>query len=479
MYEFSDSFQEKILALTWREPSFYVIYKDCLKPQYFESAVHIDIARMITQYYEKYDLSPTVEAMKEEVRILTNGSKIKKENETEYLECLNRLVEADLSDARYVKDKVITFGRKQALTEAILKSVDDLKKAEDFGVIENRIKEANQVGQDIGDLGTFYFDNIDERLEAYDRRDVEKIPTGIDLLDKVMAGGLGRGELGVVIAPPGTGKTLSLVNVGANAIMQGKNVVHFSLEMSEERVTQRYDSTFTDKDFAYIKDNKDSVAKALNMLAKVRKGRLIVKAYPTRTCTIDMIKSYLSKVRLSHGFVPDLIIIDYADLMRPTVTYKERRNELEILYEEIRGLGQEMNCAIWSASQTNRGALEKKVVTIADLAESFGKAAVSDFMIAISQSKEEKKNNELRYYIAKSRNGESDYTVHCDVYYDRMKIRSNHERQMAFELESDEEDENASTEQRKKRMEKEIKKRKESESTVAEEVYKEMKKKEG
>jgi len=473
-YEFSTGFQEKILALTWREPSFFTIYKDCLKPQYFESEIHIDTARILFEYYEKYEMSPTLDVMMEEIRLLCTNSKIKKEKQPDYEKTINNLVNADLSDASYVKDKIVAFGRKQALTEAILKSVDDLKKAEDFSIIENRIKEANQVGQDIGDFGTFYFEDVEERLKAYDVRDTEKIPTGIDLLDKVMAGGLGLGELGIVIAPPGTGKTLSLVNIGANAIIHGKNVAHFSLEMNETRVTQRYDMTFTDKDFNYIKENQSSVAKALSLLSRVRKGQLVVKSYPTRTCSIDMIKSYLSKLKLARGFVPDVIIIDYPDLLRPTNNYKERRTELEILYEEIRGLGQELNCAVWGASQTNRGALEKKVVTIADLAESFGKAAVADFMIAISQTKEEKKNNELRYYVAKSRNGESDHTVHCDVYYDRMKVRSNAERQMAFELADDSDDSDASSEQRRKRMEREIRERQKSEDSVANEIRKNM-----
>ncbi len=481
IYDFSPSFQEKILALMWREPSFYVIYKDCIKPQYFESDVHIDMGRILTSYYDKYKLAPTLAAVNEEVRDLVNGTRVKKEKEKDYQECVERLVNADLSDAAYIKDRVVAFGKRQALTEAILKSVDDLKTGSDFGIIEHRIKEANQVGQDIGDLGTSYFDTIDERLERYDQRDTEKIPTGIDLIDKVMAGGLGRGELGVVIAPPGTGKTLSLVNIGANAIKQGKNVVHFSLEMSEERVSQRYDSTFTDKDFNYIKENKTNVSKALSMLGKMRKGKLMIKSYPTRTCTLEMMKSYLSKIKLSSGFVPDLIIIDYADIMRPTSVYKERRNELEILYEEIRGMAQEYNAALWTASQTNRGALEKKVVTIADLAESFGKAAVADFMIAISQTKAEKKNNELRYYIAKSRNGESDSTIHCDVYYDRMKVRSNKERQLAFELADDEDDvEDETGKRRGNRMSKEIRERKEkreAEGNVINDVMNHMNKK--
>ena len=164
----------------------------------------------------------------------------------------------------------------------------------------------------------------------------------------------------------------------------------------------------------------------------MNRGELIVKEYPTRTCTVNTIRSLLTKLKTSNGFTPDLLVLDYPDIMKPTRDYGEKRHELELLYEEVRAMAQEFDMAVWGASQTNRAALSKKVVTIADLAESFGKAAVADFMIALSQTKEEKRNNEVRYYIAKNRNGTSDETVHCDIFYDKMKIQSNIERQNSF-----------------------------------------------
>lgn len=477
VYDFSPSFQEKILAMLWRDPTFYTMYSDVVKPQYFESDIHIDLARIITEFYDKYRVSPSLEAVLEEVRVLCTGSKVKKEKFKDYIQTVERIMEANLDDISYVRDKVIAFGQKQALTEAILKSVDDIQKGNDFSIIKQRIDEATQVGMNLGDFGTWYFRTIDERMEAYHRRDIEKIPTGIELLDKVMSGGLGRGELGIVIAPPGTGKTLSLVNFGSNAILHGKNVLHLSLEMNEERMTQRYDMRFTEKTFEYIRDNGQAVATSLKMLAKMRKGELLVKAYPTRTCTVDMIRALLTKLRIAEKFEPDLLIIDYPDIMRPTRSYGEKRHELELLYEEIRALGQEFNCAVWGASQTNRAALAKKVVTIADLAESFGKAAVADFMIALSQTKEEKRNNEVRYYVAKHRNGQSDETIHCDIFYDVMKIQSNAERETAFELEDDEEENVDWKGVRKRTLELKRKREKEkAEETIEDKVMKSLKK---
>lgn len=439
VYNFGPSFQEKILAVLWRDPSFYTIYSDCVRPRFFESEVHIDLARIITEFYESYETSPSLETMEEEVRSLTERSKVKQQQHELYLESLNNMITMDLSDDGYVKDKVVQFGRKQALTQAILESVEDVQKGVDFEKVEDRINKATKVGEDIGDFGTFYFDveKMDERLESYNTRDSEKISTGNTLLDKAMSGGLGRGELGIVIAPPGTGKTLSLINFGAACKLEGRNVVHFTLEMSEERVSHRYDSNYTNKDFAYIREHRNEVASSLKTLSTARQGELIIKEYPTRTCTVSKIKSYLTSLKLAKGITPDLLIIDYPDLMQPSRNYNERRTELEILYEELRGVAQEFDCAVWGASQTNRGALSKEVVTIGDLAESFGKAAVADFMIALSQTKEEKARNELRYYVAKSRNGQSDITLHFDVFYDKMRVTPNDSRQMAFEMSSD------------------------------------------
>jgi hypothetical protein len=193
-----------------------------------------------------------------------------------------------------------------------------------------------------------------------------------------------------------------------------------------------------------------------------------------------MIKSHLTKLRIARGFKPDLIILDYPDIMKPSRDYSEKRTELELLYEEIRGMAQEFNCAVWVASQTNRGALSKKVVTIADLAESFGKAATSDFMLALSQTKQEKRDGEVRYYVAKHRNGQSDETIHCDIDYTTMKVTSNAERETSFDIEEDEDDEEtrkAKWKERKDRVDKQKQKSKDdAEDSVANEILGKVKK---
>lgn len=454
-YNFSRGFQIKILALAWRDPSFYTIHKDVLRPQYFEDEVHNDIARIMFNYYETYKSPPTIEALMHEVQSLCENSPVKKSKIDQYKTALSDIANADLSDAEYVKDKTIEFGRRQALIQAILQSAEDLEKGRDFNKIKQRIEEASMVGMGVTDLGINYFENIAERIErTWAAPPTEKILTGIKLLDNIMDGGLARKELGVVIAPPGTGKTLTLVNLGATAVKNGYNVFHFSFEMSQDLMAKRYDMCITHKDNQYFKDD-DNRKKVIHALERYKdfenRGELIIKAFPPRTCTPEMVRSFVTRVCLVKNIKPDLIILDYPDIMKPSRTYSERRSELEILYEDIRAIGHELDCAVWGASQTNRGALAKETITIADLAESFGKAAVADFMIALSQTKKEKKENRLRYYVAKHRNGRDNETVCCKIEYDKMTVTFDEEYQAMFEAQENMEDDDSPKRKSKKK----------------------------
>jgi archaellum biogenesis ATPase FlaH len=437
-YEFSESFQSKILALMARDKVFYITFREVLKPKFLRKDIHIDMARIIQEHYEREaDRStkkgtevnpPTTEVLWEEVRKLTSNNKLKAKIKDQYEDCIFDIYEADLSDAEYIKDNVIAFGRRSAIEQAIWDSVGLLEKGspEDFNKIEDLVGKALRIGEDIGDLGTDYYSNAQERIENYREGTdgVRRIPTGIGGVDKILHGGLGGGELGVVIAPPNRGKSIALINIGAGAILEGYNVVHFTLEMPEKQVTKRYDQRLMGKSFEYMKENPDKILKAIMNMQKTKRGQLFVKKYKTNDCTVHTMRSYLTRLWMEKGIKPDVIIVDYGDLVQPRRTYSDKRFELESVYLDLRDLAAEYDCPVWTASQANRGALDKKVITIGDLAEAFNKANIADFMMALCQTTEEKEDGEMRIYISKHRDGEANLTINNEIDYATMTLSS-------------------------------------------------------
>jgi len=430
MYPFAEGFQLKILAMMARDKAFYTTFKEILKPKYFREDVHIDVARMIHEHYDREHQrardkkteinAPTLHVLWEEMKKLVVPNKVKNAIRHDYENCLLDIMEAELTDAEYIKESVIEFGRRSAMEHAILESAEDIGKGNpDYPKIEDRIKEAVRVGEDIGDLGVDYFEEAEERTARYEQGidGVERVPTGLIGLDKVLKGGLGRGELGVIIAPPNRGKSFGLTNIGAGAVLEGYNVAHFTGEMPEKQVTKRYDNRFTGKDFQYMKENRSKVLTAIMNIQKHRKGRLFVKKFRTSQTTVDTLRSYLTRLRIEKGFKPDVIIVDYADLLQPRRNYSDRRFELESIYLDLRDLADEFNCVIWTASQTNRGGLDKKVITIGDLAEAFNKANIADAMVALCQTVEEKQEGTMRWHVAKHRDGEANITLDGEIDY--------------------------------------------------------------
>jgi archaellum biogenesis ATPase FlaH len=428
-YEFAEGFQMKILALMSRDAGFYVSYRDVVSPKFFRKEIHIDMARIIHDHYEAEltrakakktpVVPPTMEVLGEEMYKLVRNNEKKNKLRHDYEDCIADMVDADLSDREYIKDAVVRFGKDAAMRHAILDSVELLEKG-DYAGINDKITTAQRVGDDLGDLGTDYFGDAEERMETYASGSdgIRRVPTGMSGLDKIMKGGLGDGELGVIIAPPNRGKSFALANIGAGAVLEGHNVVHYTLEMPEKQVAKRYDNRMMKKDFQYLKENTSKVLSAIMNIQKVHKGNLIIKKYRTNDCSVDTLRSHLTRLKMEKGIVPDLIIVDYADLLSPRRSYADKRFELESIYLDLRDLGDEFGCPVWTASQANRGALDKKVITMGDLAEAFNKANIADFMVALCQTTEEKEDRIMRWHVAKHRDGEANITLEGDIQYE-------------------------------------------------------------
>jgi hypothetical protein len=182
--------------------------------------------------------------------------------------------------------------------------------------------------------------------------------------------------------------------------------------LDDKTIALRYDSCITGIPLDDLFSRKDIVQEKIT---KEVPGKLIVKEYPTKSATTATIRNHLEKIK-QRGVDVGLIIVDYGDLLRPVSIRKEKREELETIYEDLRGMAKEFMCPIWTASQTNRSGLNAEVITMESISEAFNKCFVADFICTISRTIDDKRTNTGRMLIAKNRLGPDG--IICPIYMD-------------------------------------------------------------
>ena len=390
--KFGQSFQTKVLSSLVIDVRLLDTLSEIIHPKFFEAESNKWIAEEIINYYNDYKKSPTLDVFKVEVSKLEDKG-FQKSVVEQLKSVFTQIGDSDLD---YVKNEFSAFCINQNLKQAIVESVD-LLKAGNYDRIKDLVDKAMKVGVD-SDLGHDYLLDFELRTEEINRNTV---PTGWDCLNELMDGGLGPGELGVAVAPSGVGKTWVLCALGAAAVKAGLNVVHYSLELSEHYVGQRYDTVFTQIPSSDVKDKKEEVFEKIGKL----KGNLMIKYFPPKGVSSKRIEAHIEKMTAA-GNKPDLVIIDYADLLlshtnKSDSTYGEQGG----VYIELRGMGGELGIPIWTASQTNRSAIDSEVIEADKVADSYAKVMNADFIMSISRKAKDKLNDTARFHIMKNRFG--------------------------------------------------------------------------
>lgn len=257
-----------------------------------------------------------------------------------------------------------------------------------------------------------YLSTLEKRLERYLKADKEqnRAPSGIIEFDKVIRGGLGPGEIGMFVALPKGGKSTCLINIGRTALEKGKSVLHFSLENAKELVEERYDCSIAGMDMPTIRKKPKTFRKAIRTLMKNSKAKLMVEYHPAKTLTVGGILSAIT----ARGKV-DLVIVDYAALMRPSMKREQRRFDLIDIFENLRHVAGLLKIPIWTAHQSNRQGTgwnpetqerrEDSIIDMENIAECFELAAICDVAVSINQTKRQKRMGEMRWHVFANRLG--------------------------------------------------------------------------
>ena len=391
LIQFGHKFQTKIISSLLGDKVFLQTICDILEPEYFDSDSNKWISQTIRDYFFEYKTSPTLEVMKVKIDELEND--ILKVAVVNDLKESWRLIQS--TDLKFVQEQTLEFCRNQVIKAAIMGSVDLLEVGQ-YDEIKQMVDAAMNAGTE-RDLGHDYIVGIEERLQKSTR---DTVKTGWDPIDEVMDGGLGAGELGVVVAPAGIGKTWCLQSMGASAVKNGLNVVHYTLELNAQYVGLRYDTIVSGQPTGNLQYYKEEVQQKISKL----KGELIIKYYPTRTASVNTLTAHLQQCEM-RGIKPDLVIVDYADIMKSTQHFNEKRHQLGHIYEELRGMAGEFDIPVWTASQANRSALEEDVIDATKVAEAYSKVMIADFVVSVSRKVEDKIANTGRFHVIKNRFG--------------------------------------------------------------------------
>ena len=408
--DFGYNFQIKIIASLIKNRQFLEQIIDIIDSNYFESESIKWIVELSKDYFLQYKKPLTFEVIK--FKLKETDSDILNVSIIDALRDVNKYLND--SDLEFVQDQALNFFKNQALKNAILQSVDILEHKGDFEQIKVLIDDAMKAGTE-RNIGHNYILDIDDRYSESARTIVE---TPWDVVNELIQGGLGAGELGVIVAPSGIGKTWFLSALGAHSVKTGKKIIHYTLELNEAYVGLRYDSIYTGVSNQNLKYNIDEVKRRLDNLD----GELIIKHYPTKSASVNTLSAHLQRMKVL-GDGADMIILDYADLLKDTNKFTtEVRHALGNIYEDLRGLAGELGVPVWTASQSNRSSLEEDIIEAQKISESYAKIMTADFVMSVSRKVQDKIANTGRVHIIKNRFGPDGMTFPASINLNNGKI---------------------------------------------------------
>lgn len=424
-FSFDRNFQDKIVQAMLIDRQWAVQIAEVLDVNYFQFGYLKLIAAVYLDYYGKYKELPSIDLL---VTMLKD--ELKNEKDAVLLDQIKSFLKKvksneDLGDLPLVKDKALEFCKKVRLQKALEHSVE-LIESEKYDKIVDVVREAIHAGNHHSP-GLDLFDDVEARYSETYRK---TIPTGIQELDqrKVLNGGLGAGELGVVVAPTGVGKSHVLVHVGAQAILHGKNVLHYTFELNERAMGIRYDSHIMDIPSLECYECKEEISQYYKE-NKENLGRLKVKYYPTSTATAMTLRSHIDKLASTEKFIPDIVLVDYAGIMRSADRHELLRMELKKVMEELRSLSTDLDIPTWTAIQSNKEGAQADVVDLTNMAEGYSQAHVADFVLGLMRKSAEKATGFGNIFVAKNRAGVDGikYQIHLDTAKSKLRVLTDEE----------------------------------------------------
>jgi archaellum biogenesis ATPase FlaH len=399
--DYSYEVQKLYIEMFMSDAETFVRCQNIFEPLNFDRKLQ-DVAKFITDYVNEYKVMPEPQIVNASCSVDLQPAMLPKEN------------------YEWLMNEFENFSRHKGLERAILASADLLEQG-DYGPVEKLIKDAIQISLN-KDMGTDYFEDPRARLEGL-KNSNGQISTGWPSVDKKLYGGFNRGELNIWCAASGGGKSLFLANLGCNWALQGLNVLYLTFELSEALVAMRMDSMLTNVPTREIFRNLDDVELKVKMMGKSA-GSVQIKYMPSGKNAND-IRAYLKEYQVKKGHKPDILLIDYLDLMMP-MSVKVSPSDLFVkdkyVSEELRNLAMETQCVVCTASQLNRAAVEEIEFDHSHISGGLSKIQTADNVIGIFTSRAMKERGRYQIQFMKTRSS-SGVGQKVDLEFDLESLR--------------------------------------------------------
>ena len=380
----------------------FVRCQNIFDPDNFDSKLR-EPAEFIKTYVDQYKVMPDLE--------IINSS-----CETGFKDTSN----IDEQNYDWLLEEFEQFSRHKALERAIIKSADLLEEG-NYGPVEKMIKDAVQISLS-KDMGTDYFEDPKARLMGLKDKNGQ-VSTGWPNFDKKLFGGFNRGELNIFAGGSGAGKSLFLQNLAVNFSQANLNVLYVTLELSEQLVAMRIDSMMTGLPTREIFKSIDDVELKVKMMGR-NQGAIQLKYMPSGKNAND-IRAYVKEYTIRMGRKPDVLLIDYLDLLMP-VSVKISAENLFVkdkyVSEELRNLAMELQCVFVTASQLNRAAVEEIEFDHSHISGGLSKIQTADNVIGIFTSRAMKERGRYQIQFMKTRSS-SAVGQKLDLEYDVDSLR--------------------------------------------------------
>lgn len=396
-----------------------------LKIEYFQDYAQKVIFFEIFSFVSKYNKLASKEALLIEIDSRTDL------NETSYKEVVStiELLEDSPAELQWLIDTTEKWCRDRAIYLALMESIqiadgNDEKKNRDS--IPSILSDALAVSFD-NHIGHDYLNDYEERYEFYQKKE-EKIPFDLEYFNKITKGGLSRKTMLILMASTGSGKSLALCHMASSVLLQGKNVLYITMEMSEEKIAERIDANLLNVDIKDLSDLPKSVFdNKVNSIVKKTQGSLIIKEYPTASAHVGHFKSLLNELALKKSFVPDFLIVDYMNICSSS-RYKNNiagnsYGYIKSIAEELRGLAVEFNVPLATATQVNRQGINNSDIDLTDTSESIGGPMTADLLLALITTQELEEMNQIMVKQLKNRYADPTVYKKFVIGIDRAKMR--------------------------------------------------------